>query len=171
MKKPDWRGVVEGFGIVAIVASLIFVGLELQQPRKIAVADVHQQKVAMAIQVQQGLLVHEKYLTALNKIFQGESLNSSEKGLLQFSQNPWFQYWENTFFQYQVGLLSESSWLASRNAIRDRLRSPLYQEWWEIERSFWRAEFAQEVDAILVEDVERSSYMFFVRLPEIEFGG
>ncbi len=151
MKKPGWKDVVEGLGVVAIVASLIFVGLELQQSREIAVADIHQQKAAMAIQVQQGLLAPEEYSDALNKLHQGESLNSREKGLLQFAQSPWFQYWENTFFQYQMGLLSESAWLASRNTIRDRLRRPLYQEWWEIERSFWRAEFAQEVDTILAE--------------------
>ncbi len=105
----------------------------------------------MAIQVQQGGIVPEEFSAALNKLFQGESLNSREKGLLQFALSPWFQYWENTFFQYQMGLLSESAWIASRNTIRDRLRRPLYQEWWELERAFWRSDFAQEVDAILAE--------------------
>ena len=38
MKKEDWKGTAELIGIVAIVASLVFVGLELKQNRDVALA-------------------------------------------------------------------------------------------------------------------------------------
>ncbi len=39
MKYPSWREIAELIGVTAIVASLIFVGLQLQQDRRIGIAD------------------------------------------------------------------------------------------------------------------------------------
>ena len=39
MKYPSWREIAELIGVTAIVASLIFVGLQLQQDRRIGLAD------------------------------------------------------------------------------------------------------------------------------------
>lgn len=39
MKKTDWKNIAELIGIAAIVASLIFVGLQLRQDREIAVSE------------------------------------------------------------------------------------------------------------------------------------
>jgi hypothetical protein len=41
MKSTDWRGIAEIVGVVAIVASLIFVGLQMQQEQQIAIADTY----------------------------------------------------------------------------------------------------------------------------------
>ena len=95
-KLNDWLQVAASIGVVL---SLIFVGLEIQQSRKIAIADIFQQRAAMAIQVQQGAFSDIQYANALDKLLSGEALNEREVGLLKFVQNPWFQYWENGFFQ------------------------------------------------------------------------
>ena len=81
----------------------------------------------------------------------GEELTQGEVGLLGFASNPWFQYWENVHFQYELGLLPESAWQASRRAIASRLRRPIYQKWWESERLYWGESFTKEVDKILAE--------------------
>jgi hypothetical protein len=39
LKTTDWKSIVEFLGITAIVASLIFVGLEMRQARQIAMSD------------------------------------------------------------------------------------------------------------------------------------
>jgi hypothetical protein len=44
------RDIAELIGIAAIVASLIFVGLELQQARKIAIGSQYQERAALAIE-------------------------------------------------------------------------------------------------------------------------
>jgi hypothetical protein len=41
MRAASWRDIVEFFGITAIVASLIFVGLQIQQDQGIAIADTY----------------------------------------------------------------------------------------------------------------------------------
>ncbi len=131
--------------------SLVFVGFEIKQSREIAIADIFQQKSALAVQVQQGLLSPELYSDTMRKMVSGEELSPFEEGLLQFGQTPWFQYWENNHFQYEIGLLSEAAWQGSRNAMRNRLRNPRYQEWWESDRLSWREPFTKEVDKVLSE--------------------
>ncbi len=51
-KLNDWMQVV---GIFAVVASLIFVGLQMIQDRKIALAGQYQERSAMAVEYWNGL--------------------------------------------------------------------------------------------------------------------
>ena len=41
MNKTDWKGTAELIGIAAIVASLIFVGMQLRQEQAIAIVDTY----------------------------------------------------------------------------------------------------------------------------------
>jgi hypothetical protein len=147
-KLNDWFQVAASVGVII---SLVFVGLQIQQSREIAIADIYQQRAAMSIQVQQGNYTVERYERAVMKLLDGETLTPREEGLLRFAQNPWFSYWENVHFQYQIGLLSEEQWISTRNSMLDRFKRPIYQEWWEGQRQEWRASFADEVDRVLVE--------------------
>ena len=147
-KLSEWLQLAAAIGVIV---SLIFVGLEIQQSRQIAIADVFQQKSALAVQVQQGSYLKENFANAFYKMANGEELTQGEVSLLGFASNPWFQYWENVHFQYELGLLPESAWQASRRAIASRLRRPIYQEWWESERLYWGESFTREVDKILAE--------------------
>jgi hypothetical protein len=155
MRSTDWKDIAELIGIAAIVASLIFVGLELQQSRKIAIADIYQQRAALAIDVQTSLIVPEQRLEIFRKYTAGESLSDFEKGLLNFSNNPWLSYYENNHFQYQLGLLSAEQWIASRKAMRTMVRRPIFRDWWEEERSSWRESFALEVDSVMEEEIAK----------------
>ncbi len=105
----------------------------------------------MAIQVQQGSDGDSNYTNILYKFFNGEPLSQLEVGMIKYHQNPWFPNWKNSFFQFQMGLLPEATWQSSRNAIKRRISSPIYQEWWEGVRESWSPDFAQEVDKVLLE--------------------
>ena len=41
MKNTDWKAIAEIIGLAAIVASLVFVGLQMQQDQEIAIADTY----------------------------------------------------------------------------------------------------------------------------------
>lgn len=51
MKPLRWKDAVEIFGIVAIVASLIFVGLQIQQDQEIAIADAISLRVSASAEL------------------------------------------------------------------------------------------------------------------------
>ena len=148
-KLNDW---LQLLGIAGVIASLIFVGMELQQSRQIAIADIYQQRAALAIDVQTSQMANERFGEIFEKYLRGEPFTASEKGLWNFSSNPWLSYYENNHFQYEMGLLSEEQWLSSRNSLRFRARSTIFQEWWAIVRPSWRESFAQEVDSVIAEE-------------------
>lgn len=148
-----WKDIAEFIAILAIVGSLIFVGLELRQARQIAVADIYQQRTAMLIDVHSIRLTSELLYRVVEKDMAQEELSTLERRFLNGSHIPLFSYWENNHFQYQMGLMPEEQWNASRNAIRNYLqRSPGRLEWWATERPNVRKSFADAVDEILAEN-------------------
>ena len=147
-KLNEWLHTVATIGVIL---SLIFVGLEIKQAREVALADVHQQRAAMAIEIERDYYPVESYLEARVKLRRGEELSETDILVLRGAQVAWLQYWENNFYQYRLGLLDEDAWQSSRRTIRGRLSRPLYRGYWESYRHQWREEFAKEVDAILKE--------------------
>ena len=57
--------------------------------------------------------------------------------------------------QYQIGLLPEEQWEASRNSIRGQADQQAFLDTWERERFQLRKSFADEVDEILKEEANR----------------
>ena len=148
-KLHDWLQIAALFGVIG---SLVFVGLEMQQARQIAIADIYQQRTAMAIDVQTAQYSPEQYRPVLDKIASGQQLSTEEMRLLQYTNNPWLSYAENVHFQFQLGLLSEEQWESSRNSLRQRVSFSQFQDFWSRERSSWRASFAQEIDKLIAEE-------------------
>ena len=50
MKRYDWKSIAELVGIAAIVASLVFVGLQLKQSQEIAIAEQYQNRADAALE-------------------------------------------------------------------------------------------------------------------------
>jgi len=142
----DWLQIL---GFAGLIASLVFVGLELRQSREIAIADVYQQRAAMLIDVHSITLSSELLYDVYNKASSGEPLNSGDQILMATGLTPIFTYWENNHFQYEMGLLSEEQWVSSRNAMEAVLQRPDVKLWWQSERSEMRKTFADIVDELL----------------------
>ena len=148
-KLSDWLQVT---GLFGVIVSLVFVGLEIQPSRQIAIADIYQQRAEMIVQVNSIRLTSEILHETRNKLEAGEMLTNTEQSLLDQSWNPYFNYVENNHFQYQLGLLSEEQWISTRNNLRSRARDPLFLAWWEVERENWRESFAQVMDELIEEE-------------------
>jgi hypothetical protein len=76
MKKTDWKETAELVGIAAIVASLLFVGLELRQSQRIAYAEMEGNQISALVGLNE--LVSENAALIL-KINAGEGLADREK--------------------------------------------------------------------------------------------
>jgi hypothetical protein len=149
-KLNDWLQLAASIGVIL---SLIFVGLEIQQSREIAIADIYQQKTAILIdQLAFGMpaeAVHE----ARRKSRLGEDLSSEDEFAIYLSLAARIAYWENNHFQYQMGLMPAEQWQASRNAIARRAKGdPNFLVAWAQERPVVRQSFADAVDQILVDE-------------------
>lgn len=66
MKPSDWKAIAEGVGVTAIVASLIFVGLQLKQEQEIAQAQAIGDMIQYRIEAQVELNAHTGILVKAN---------------------------------------------------------------------------------------------------------
>ena len=80
MQTTDWKGTVELIGIVAIVASLIFVGLQLQQEQEIARAQALGDFTATSVESR---IAMTEYANVLVKGNSGAQLDAVESKILR----------------------------------------------------------------------------------------
>jgi hypothetical protein len=80
MKKANWKDVAELIGIASIVASLIFVGLEMRQAQQIALAD-GQITAASATMSYEAIILNHPDIWTRGK--SGEVLNPGESAIFE----------------------------------------------------------------------------------------
>ena len=75
MKEKPWTNVLEGIGVVAVVASLVFVGLQLRQAQEIAIAEGLLSLVSMRNELNNGVRAD---IDVWEKARSGDELTGSE---------------------------------------------------------------------------------------------
>ena len=148
----DW---MQLFASVGVILSLIFVGVQIRQSREIAIADIYQQRTALLLQNFSFAVPPETEYSAWMKDRAGEPLGQDEKLALITRYAARIAYWENNHFQYQIGLLPEEQWEASKNSIRGHASRQTFLDAWESERFQLRKSFADEIDEILAEEASK----------------
>jgi hypothetical protein len=138
LKSIDWRVSAELVGLAAIVASLVFVGLELRQSQRIALVAQYQARMDSGRQYFYESMASDYRIKDL-----AEDIKAWEwpAGLLTEDEKQWLSelpssvsaeaaYWavinlygfDSYYYQYQSGFLSEEGWLALRSRLRALLR-------------------------------------------------
>ena len=165
-KVNDWLQLV---GMVAIVASLLFVGLQLKLSRDIAIAaqyqaradhvvgnvgDVLQSAPAMRVVGRNTL----EYILASNNIPANLKAWASEQPVEELAFRALSAYRslkarDNLYFQYQSGFITEEAWYALRAEFKWELHNPL--SWtrsrYEFNPEFWRESFRTLINELLDE--------------------
>ena len=104
-KLNDWMQVV---GIFALIASLLFVGLQLKQTREIALADQYQARAEAAenmfLVIQESGISMASLGKPMSQMTPAEVIAS-----INVSYWSWTQY-DNYYFQYSSGFLNDESW-------------------------------------------------------------
>jgi hypothetical protein len=111
-KLNDWMQVI---GIFALVASLVFVGLQMKQSQEIAIAEqFHNRAVAVM-----GLAETQMEIGEVPNV-RGWRERVSNGEVLAVDINSFHWLWisfDNHYYQYQSGFMEESAWQAQlRNA-------------------------------------------------------
>ena len=114
MNKASWRNVAELFGVVAIVASLAFVGLQLKQSQEIAIASQYQARAEATMDF------FNTHIEAGYLIPPFRDIVSETNSAQDITAGLW--YWvafDNHYFQYQSGFLSEGVWQGQLRSMKD----------------------------------------------------
>jgi hypothetical protein len=112
LKSTNWKDTAELIGLAAIVASLLFVGLEMRQAREIAVSQAYQSRAESEIASALEAAGNSIFISGEAKHYAGlvEPLSPEEEIALEYQFGALLTLWENDHFQYERGFLSEEHW-------------------------------------------------------------
>ena len=139
--------VAEILSSVAILITLVYLVVEIQQNAEATQADTRQ---AMLASDQQFL---ELYVDSpeLNLLQYKEELSDDERIRLSFLLNTFVRMRENNWLQYRNGVLDDVTWRAYQLALVASLSAPQTRLWWQnfgVERIF-DSDFISLVDELL----------------------
>ena len=148
-KLNDWMQVV---GIFALVASLIFVGLEMRQSHRIALSAAYQARADSSMNLRMSPLESETLQSAMASIYiQGKSLDQlspEEYIVLRGRWNAQMAYLENMHYQYLSGFIAEEHWQTVRSELTGTLsRFPEWRREVLANCSRFRDSFCAEIQA------------------------
>ena len=171
MNTENLRDWLEIIGIFGVIASLIFVGLQLKQDREIAAAGAFQERSAMYSEAMHSLAANENALRAMIKA-QGRDpdapidmpgvnvrMTMIESLAMRQAASAMAVLGDNSYYQFQAGFLPEEHWLAVREEIKRNLRSSrMFRSIMLSEGNSRRPEYNAEIRRMIAEvDAEGST--------------
>jgi len=105
--------------MLSVVAGLIFVGIEMRQTQRVALAAQQQQRAATLIEIIGTFSEANSPLSWLD--FVSEDFDVSEENSRALGENAAYQLWmiyENDYLQYELGLMDNEIWEAKLAAMR-----------------------------------------------------
>ena len=151
MKGADWKDIAELIGIAAIVASLVFVGLQMRQTHDIALVTLYQMRADAAREVASVSLDSEALHEVYKRLNAGEEVSESDLSLVRDSWFLFFNHFENSHFLYQEGFLSEEHWQSDLISIVEEMRDPFVRDFWTDAKIRYRESFVDVVDEALAQ--------------------
>ena len=123
-KLNDWMQIV---GIFALVASLIFVGMQIRQEHQISMAQAYQSRATVSAEVSIELASNDLALSAHRKAAEGriDAVTPAEYDAARWVQVAWFNVFDNTHYQYVNGYVSEDLWIMIRGNLKENMTNPL----------------------------------------------
>jgi hypothetical protein len=167
-KLNDWMQIV---GTFAIVASLIFVGLQMKQSQEIAVAGQYQARFESTAETARAYLQSDTALRIWGSAFKAgipSSKTLSDDFKIWAQEQPAeelaFRYWvariglkthDNQLFQYRNGFISEDSWQSFHRGFMGNLRNPkelsFHRQAYLSDPNSWSTSFQEYVEETLAE--------------------
>ena len=151
MKLSDWANVAEIVGAAAVIVTLAYVAVQIEQNTIAVEASTRQGRLDFGWQ-QAELLITQPGLA--NLVREGEQdandLNDEEQ-LLFYEFTTWrFANWELTFLEYEDGLIDDELWLAWDGYYMLMAEGkPGYRKFFSDTRQQWDSRFMVHIDKSL----------------------
>ena len=139
----NWRQSAELVGIMAVVASLIFVGLQLKQSQEIAIAAQYHNRAALAVEnfnaeLESGDL---RFWGSFSGLEVTKDRSIEDLGELYLRLMKFFLIHDNHFYQYQSGFMAEEAWQARYSGLKNALSVEEVRFFLKSQSSEYRASF------------------------------
>ena len=153
MKKISLDTWIQLVGMLSVVAGLIFVGIEMRQTQRVALAAQQQQRAATLIEIIGTFSEANSPLSWLD--FVSEDFDVSEENSRALGENAAYQLWmiyENDYLQYELGLMDNDIWEAKLAAMRYLVSRCQFQDVNQAALTYSNAELTALLRVVNVEE-------------------
>ena len=169
MRKLYWKDIAEFLGIAAIVGSLLFVGLQLKQSQEIAIASQYNARFTAVSDYLSNVIQSEPAMRVFAKrtrlrLLKSSTIPDSVKEWASDQPDDELAFWlieayrvnksfDNRYYQYEAGFISEESWGAFRAELkRDLSREDLGQRhYFLMNPGVWRQSYREMMYEVIAE--------------------
>tara|TARA_B100000676_G_C17915585_1_gene752511 strand:- start:74 stop:544 length:471 start_codon:yes stop_codon:yes gene_type:complete len=119
MKKVSLDVLIQFIGMTGVIASLIFVGLEMRQSQQIALASQQQERASLVTEIIGTFTEVDPPISMVDYLDENFNVSNPDKKAIAetFVYRMWMVY-ENDYLQYELGLMSEDIWQAKLASMR-----------------------------------------------------
>ncbi|MDB9770662.1 hypothetical protein OAB31_00455 [Polaribacter sp.] len=149
--KNTYKQIIEIISSLAIVLSVIFLALEVNQSNQLAKSTIRQALNVSDMEIWKVQMEEDVIAKSLHKIKKDIKLTDYEEYQVILFQNFNFRDFDNSFYQYRNGLFEKDVWLAYRRIISDLLEDKYVMQMWNKHYSQFTTEFQKEIGIILNE--------------------
>jgi hypothetical protein len=152
--RVNWEAVgaiAEFVGAIGVIASLFYLASQIRRnsasveaATASSVSESSQQRLLAVAQ-------SPELAEAIRKTLAGEELIGNEATLVEFYSRAMVRSIENTFIQYQRGLIGSDLWTGHESLLQTYLRAPEFSGWWATDRDSYDQRFRAIVDRLLGE--------------------
>ena len=129
MKKVSLDVWIQLLGMLSVLAGLVFVGLEMRESQRIALAAQQQERASLVTEIIGTFSETNPPISFLD--FLNENLDVSNQNNRAVAETYIYRMWmvyENDYLQYELGLMDEDIWLAKLAAMRNVYGRCQYRE-------------------------------------------
>ena len=138
---------IQLLGMLSVLAGLVFVGLEMRQSQRIALAAQQQERASLVTEIIGTFSETNPPISFLD--FLNENLDVSNQNNRAVAETYIYRMWmvyENDYLQYELGLMDEDIWLAKLASMRNIYSRCEYKEVTERALSFSSKDLLTLVD-------------------------
>jgi hypothetical protein len=139
--------IAETLGSVAIVVTLVYVAIQIQQNTDATLSSSRQASLDAELGLIFSMVNHPN--SALASPVPFEDMTPQERLQMQLHANAAFRIRENLWLQFQAGTLDPATWETYRAFMILILSNPDTRQFWNATRAFYDPGFVAEIDALI----------------------
>jgi hypothetical protein len=152
--RNSWRTGIEFLGLLIVAGSLLFVAQQIEQDRKIALAQLNATQLEMFVSRLNSGLESESFLSMygkrhLVKSWDTDGLSNEEVAAAEISALVWWAYAEMAFENYREGLATDSAWGEMEIEIKAFSALPAHRAVYDYWYGQAPSDFTRKVDEII----------------------
>jgi hypothetical protein len=145
--------IAELLGAIGVIASLVFLAMQLRQNTHALRAGAYQQyEQNVYSRTRDSIAIPGMDRVMRLGLVDFEQLDEDDKFRFGVQLNYGFRSFDNAYYQYRAGLLDEDRWQISARTLVSFLQNPGVAHWWRSTPSTLSPEFIALVEEILGEE-------------------